>query len=169
MGMMQAIVFLSFVMLGYSQLSEAQMVAKIESGGKWTRQQPQLLYIFITNRPANVTHGNVTFTGPPPGIDDVYQRAVYFPNVDKISRLDLNSSMFICNALSLLICSKYDQIYWECFLRRSRCLHSVWIEYNQQLHCANWPKALSEQQFRLGLLFRHCPFELWPPVEFDVG
>jgi hypothetical protein len=96
------------------------MVARIESGGKWTRMQPQLLYVFITNRPANVTHGNVTFTGPPPGVDDVYQRAVFFPAVDKITRLDVNSSMislFVFLSAVILIYSEHDQVYWECVLR----------------------------------------------------
>jgi hypothetical protein len=87
------LLFLSLVMMGRCLLSEANMVSRIEAGGKWSRMQPQLLYVYVTNRPANVTHGNVTFTGPPPGIDDVWVRGVFFPDVDKITRLDVNDSM----------------------------------------------------------------------------
>lgn len=68
------------------------MLIKLESGRRWSRREPQLIYIFFTNRNENVTHGNQTFV-PTPGVEDIYLRSVFYPTVDKISRLDVNESM----------------------------------------------------------------------------
>lgn len=85
------IVFLTFFLYA-SSFSEDSMLNKLTSGGLWSRRQPQMIYVFFTNRDENVTHGNVPFV-PTPGVEDIYQRSVFYPNCDKIARLDINQSM----------------------------------------------------------------------------
>lgn len=80
-----------------SAVNEQSLIDK----GPLQRFDSTVVWVYITNRPANVTHGNVTFV-PTPGVPDVWTKAIFFPKVDVFSRLEFNASMkillFIANS-----------------------------------------------------------------------
>jgi len=62
-----------------------------------------MMYVFITNRPENFTHGNLPWINNTAvtGIPDVYIRGVFWTTVDRITRLNFtnfSSSVYIGNS-----------------------------------------------------------------------
>ncbi len=108
--MLYSIIFIPFLIACVSSTtSEDSLVKKIESDGTWARRQPQLIYVFVTNRAESFTHGSGSNEGALPGADDVYLRAVFMPSVDKIARLDVNYSILIFFLIVILTTS----FFWK--------------------------------------------------------
>ena len=77
----------------------------------WAIKEDMLVYVYLTNRPYNVTHGNDTFPNAPaaptptnnttpvnpadgllgPG-GDIWKKALFVPQVDQLSRFWLGNS-----------------------------------------------------------------------------
>eukprot|EP01125_Pyxidicula_operculata_P009557 TRINITY_DN3148_c0_g2_i1.p1 TRINITY_DN3148_c0_g2~~TRINITY_DN3148_c0_g2_i1.p1 ORF type:complete len:239 (+),score=49.11 TRINITY_DN3148_c0_g2_i1:5-721(+) len=72
--------------------SELELLQKTQ----FAKDDSQLIYIFLTNRPYEVTHGNETFVPPSDG-SDYYKKALFLPKVDHFTKLQIANTSYFYN------------------------------------------------------------------------